>query len=116
VNRNICRNRGFALGQMDRLDDSTFKRMFRVYWSTFDEILVAIEPFSDHSGGILDGCVLAMDGFAVLTRQPYDKEVKYKKDYRYHKGSFAIVVLVGYDTTAILLLQVVITAVVQTTL
>ena len=45
VNRNICRNRGFALGQMDRLDDSTFKRMFRVDRSTFDEILVAIEPF-----------------------------------------------------------------------
>jgi hypothetical protein len=45
VNRNICRNRGFALGQMDRLDDSTFKRMFRVDRSTFDKILVAIEPF-----------------------------------------------------------------------
>jgi hypothetical protein len=45
VKRNICRNRGFALGQMDRLDDSTFKRMFRVDRSTFDEILVAIEPF-----------------------------------------------------------------------
>jgi hypothetical protein len=29
------------------------------------------QGFSDHSGGILDGCVLAMDGFAVLTRQPF---------------------------------------------
>jgi hypothetical protein len=45
----------------------------------------------------LDGCVLAMDGFAVLTRQPYNKEVKYKKDYRYRKGGFAIVVLAGCD-------------------
>jgi hypothetical protein len=183
VKRNICRNRGFALGQMDRLDDSTFKRMFRVDRATFEEILLTIEPFleqrkvekainssgscitnktrlavtlrwlaggsyidlcfawgigkstfysergvlwptieaidmayemglplhdvekleelsqgfSDHSGGILDGCVLAMDGFAVLTRQPYDNEVRYKKDYRYRKGGFAIVVLAGCD-------------------
>jgi hypothetical protein len=31
--------------------------------------------FYNHSGGILDGCVLAMDGFAVLTWQPYEYEV-----------------------------------------
>jgi hypothetical protein len=37
--------------------------------------------FSEHSGGIFDGCLLAIDGFAVLTRQPYDHEVRYKKDY-----------------------------------
>ena len=30
---------------MDRLDDSTFKRMFRVDRPTFDEILEAIPPF-----------------------------------------------------------------------
>jgi hypothetical protein len=181
--RNICRNRGFAIEQMDRLDPSTFKRMFRVDRYTFDEILEKISPFldekndqkainssgspvtnktrlavtlrwlaggsyvdlcfawgvgvstfygergviwptieaidlafemglplhdvekleelsmgfSEHSGGILDGCVLAMDGFAVLTRQPYDEEVLYKKDYRYRKGGFGIVVLAGCD-------------------
>ena len=181
--RNICRNRGFAIEQMDLLDPSTFKRMFRVDRYTFDEILEKISPFldekndqkainssgspvtnktrlavtlqwlaggsyvdlcfawgvgvstfygergiiwptieaidlafemglplhdvekleelsmgfSEHSGGILDGCVLAMDGFAVLTRQPYDKEVLYKKDYRYRKGGFGIVVLAGCD-------------------
>jgi hypothetical protein len=43
--RNICQNRGFALGQMDRLDKSTFKRMFRADRATFDEILITIEPF-----------------------------------------------------------------------
>lgn len=181
--RNVCRNRGFALSQMDRLPDSVFKRMFRVDRGTFDEILAAIEPFLEqkkaekainssgspvsnrtqlavtlhwlaggsyidlcfawgvgvstfysergiiwptieamdmafemglplhdnekleelsqgffeHSGGIFDGCVLAVDGFAVITRQPYDKEVKYKKDYRYRKGGFAVVVLAGCD-------------------
>lgn len=31
--------------------------------------------FYNHSGGILDGCVLAMDGFAVLIWQPYEYEV-----------------------------------------
>ena len=42
--RNHHRNRGFALEQMDRLDDTTFKRMFRVDRQTFDEILYMIEP------------------------------------------------------------------------
>lgn len=183
VGRNICRNRGFAIEQMDRLDPSTFKRMFRVDRYTFEEILEKITPFldekndqkainssgsavtnktrlavtlrwlagasyidlcfawgvacstfysergiiwptieaidlafdmglplhdaekleelslgfSEHSGGIFDGCLLAIDGFAVLTRQPYDHEVRYKKDYRYRKGGFAIVVLAGCD-------------------
>jgi hypothetical protein len=27
--------------------------------------------FSNHSGGILDGCVFALDGFGVSTRAPY---------------------------------------------
>jgi hypothetical protein len=30
---------------MDRLDNSMFKRMFRVDCATFDEILITIEPF-----------------------------------------------------------------------
>ena len=181
--RNHHRNRGFALEQMDRLDDATFKRMFRVDRQTFDEILYMIEPimverdaakatnssgsqisaktrlavtlrflaggshidlcfawgigystfysdrgvvwptieaidaaftiglplddvnqleviskgFFDHSGGIFDGCVLAIDGLAIRTRQPYDHEVKYKKDYRFRKGGFAIIVIAGCD-------------------
>ena len=168
---------------MDRLDDTTFKRMFRVDRPTFNEILYLIEPvmvqrdaakatnssgsqisaktrlavtlrflaggshidlcfawgvsystfysdrgvlwptiealdavfhiglplddlnrleeiskgFFDHSGGIFDGCVLAIDGFAIHTRQPYDREVKYKKDYRFRKGGFAIIVIAGCD-------------------
>jgi hypothetical protein len=45
--RNIRRNRGFALGQMDQLDDNTFKRMFQVDHRTFDEILEPITPFLD---------------------------------------------------------------------
>jgi hypothetical protein len=47
VGRNICRNRGFAIEQMDRLDPSTFKRMFRVDRYTFEEILEKIMPFLD---------------------------------------------------------------------
>ena len=43
--RNVRRNRGFALSQMDCLPDSVFKRIFRVDQGTFDEILAAIEPF-----------------------------------------------------------------------
>ena len=47
--RNIRRNRGFALSQMDQLDESTFKRMFRVDRGTFDEILDTISPFLEKS-------------------------------------------------------------------
>ena len=41
--------------------------------------------------------MLAMDGLAVLTWQPYDYEVVYKMDYCYHKGGLAIVVLARCD-------------------
>jgi hypothetical protein len=57
-----------------------------IIWPTIETIDLA-------SGGIFDGCVLAIDGFAVATRQPYDFEVVYKKDYRYCKGGFAIVII-----------------------
>jgi hypothetical protein len=62
-----------------------------------DKLDALSRGFYDHSGGILDGCVLSMDGLAILTRQPYDYEVVYKKDYHYCKGGFAIVVLAGCD-------------------
>jgi hypothetical protein len=53
--------------------------------------------FFDHSGGIFDGCVLAIDGFAVRTRLPFDHEVLMKKDYRFRKGGFAIIAIVGFE-------------------
>ncbi len=37
-------NRGFAVEQMDNLEDSLFKRMFQVDWDTFNYILSTIEP------------------------------------------------------------------------
>ena len=42
---NRKRNRGFALIEMEQLDPSIFKKMFRVDRSTFDEIVVLISPF-----------------------------------------------------------------------
>jgi len=62
-----------------------------------DKLEELSQGFSEHSGGIFDGYLLAIDGFAVPTRQPYDNEVIYKKDYHYHKGGFAIVVIAGCD-------------------
>jgi hypothetical protein len=92
---------------------STFYSDRGIIWPTIEAIDFAYEMglplhdnqkleelsqgFFEHSGGIFDGCVLAIDGFAVITRQPYDKEVRYKKDYRYRKGGFAVVVLAGCD-------------------
>ena len=56
--------------------------------------------FFEHSGGILDGCVMAVDGLGVLTRQPFKSEVKKPKDYRFRKGGFAVIVLAGCDVNA----------------
>jgi hypothetical protein len=53
--------------------------------------------FHNHSGGILDGCVMAIDGFAVC---PFKTEVIHPKDYRFCKGGFAIIVLAGCDVDA----------------
>ena len=56
--------------------------------------------FYNHSGGVLDGCVLALDGFGVCTRCPFKTEVIRPKDYRFRKGGFAIIVLAGCDVNA----------------
>jgi hypothetical protein len=180
---NLHRCRGFALGQMNELDDVTFKRMFRVDRAMFDMLIASISPyfrnlnvtrarnssgspisittrlgvtlrwlaggsyldlcfawgisastfyhengvlwptvealdkafpmgfpfgdeasleelaegFRVQSSGILDGCVMAIDGFGVSTRAPYKTEVESPKDYRFRKAGFAIIVLGGVD-------------------
>ncbi len=53
-----------------------------------------------HFGEILYGCVIALDGFGVATWQPYAWEVKWPKNYCFHKGGFAIIVLPGCDIQA----------------
>jgi len=38
------------------------------------------KDFHDHSGGILDGCIMAFDGFGVQKRQPFNNKVERPKD------------------------------------
>jgi len=42
--------------------------------------------FRWHSGGMMDGCVLAIDGFGVTVRCPFANDVERRKDYRFRKG------------------------------
>jgi hypothetical protein len=58
------------------------------------------QGFSYHSSGILDGCLLALDGFSVSTHAPYESEVVHPKDYRLRKSGFAIIVLAGCNVNA----------------
>ncbi len=58
------------------------------------------QGFSNHSAGILDGCVLALEGFCVSTRAPYNTEVICPKDYHFRKSGFALIVLAGCDIRA----------------
>jgi len=53
--------------------------------------------FSDHSGGVMDGCIMAIDGLAVRVRQPYKTEVKDIKSWCCRKGGFALIVMAGCD-------------------
>lgn len=53
--------------------------------------------FKAHSGGVMEGCILAIDGMAVRVRQPYRSEVKDIKAYCSRKGGFALVVMAGCD-------------------
>jgi hypothetical protein len=53
--------------------------------------------FHDHSGRILDGCIMAIDGFGVQTRQPFDNKVEKPKDYWFCK---AIIVLASCNINA----------------
>jgi hypothetical protein len=48
------------------------------------------EGFYHHSGEILDGCILAMDGLAVWTCAPFNTEVLKNKDFMYQQGSLLI--------------------------
>jgi hypothetical protein len=58
------------------------------------------QGFSHHSAGILDGCMLALDGFSVSTRAPYESKVVHPKDNCFRKSGFTISVLAGCDVNA----------------
>jgi hypothetical protein len=61
--------------------------------------------FFDHSGGVLDGCLMAIDGFGVKCHCPYKSEDLRWKDCCFCKGGFAIIVLAGCDVNARLFWQ-----------
>ena len=43
--RNRCRDRGYALGEVDELSDSNFSTMFRMNREGFEDLLSLIGPF-----------------------------------------------------------------------
>ena len=55
------------------------------------------EGFRINSNGILDGCIMAMDGLVVRTRCPYSWEVPNARDYRNRKCGFGFIVLAASD-------------------
>jgi hypothetical protein len=100
---------------------STFYHHDRILWHTLEAIDAAYHliglPFNDpeqleklsegfylHSHGILDGCIMAIDGFAIRTRQPFGKETPKPKDYRFRKDGFAIIIIAGCDVDAQLIM------------
>jgi hypothetical protein len=58
------------------------------------------QGFYEQSNGLFDGLVIVMDGFAVLTHALFINEAQKRKDYRFRKGGFAIIALVGCDADA----------------
>jgi hypothetical protein len=54
--------------------------------------------FREHSGSIImDGCVLAIDGFGVTVRCPFKNDGERQKDYWFRKSGFVVIVLAGSD-------------------
>jgi hypothetical protein len=51
------------------------------------------DGFAQQLDGVLEGCVMAVDGIAIKTRQPKRSEVSNINCYRNRKGGFAIVVM-----------------------
>lgn len=53
--------------------------------------------FSRECGGVLNNCVMAMDGWVCRTRQPYRNEVESPMHYRNRHECYGLVVLAGCD-------------------
>lgn len=95
------------------LSKTSFYSSRGVLWPTIDAIDQAFElgldlgnhdllhalsrGFTEHSGGVMEGCVLAIDGLSVRVRQPYRSEVKDITAWRSRKGGFSLVVMAGSD-------------------
>lgn len=62
-----------------------------------DQLQQLSDGFTAHSGGIMSGCVAAIDGLIIKTRAPTTTEVKAPKHYRSRKGGFGVLVLAGCD-------------------
>jgi len=62
-----------------------------------DGLEMLADGFREHSGGIMDGCVLAINGFGVTVCSPFKNDVERRKDYRFRKSGFAVIVLAGSD-------------------
>lgn len=75
-------DRGILWPTIEAIDDS-FNIGFPV--NDPDRLEQLAAGFSEHSGGILEGCVLAIDGLGVRTRCPYKSEVRAQKDYRFYE-------------------------------
>jgi hypothetical protein len=53
--------------------------------------------FQQYSGGLLDGYILALDGFGVRVHCPFVNDLLRQKDYQFRKSGFTIIVLSGTD-------------------
>lgn len=58
------------------------------------EEFAAIDP---RSQSVFSGTVMAIDGWVMQTRKPYDDETTNVKSYRNRKGMWGLVVLAGCD-------------------
>jgi hypothetical protein len=55
------------------------------------------KEFAKFSHGVMENCVLAVDGWVCRTRAPYKKEVDDVKSFFNRHGCFALVVMAGCD-------------------
>jgi hypothetical protein len=62
-----------------------------------DELDRISRAFELQSEGVLKGCIMAIDGLVIRTRQPYRSETQNIRAWCNRKGGFGLVVMAGCD-------------------
>ena len=76
--------------------NAAFQIQFPV--SNNEDLMKIQSGFERHSFGRIKGCVMAVDGWVIKTRQPYKSEVENINCFRNRKDCFGVVVIGGVDS------------------
>jgi hypothetical protein len=95
---NLYADSGVLWQSLQAIDEVFLRRLSYDNESKRDELS---QGYYDHSGCILDGFVVAMDGLDVQTYAPFLTVVECPKYYHFCNSVFVVIVLAGEMSTGI---------------